>query len=190
MKISLLLFLCSLFLEFLLAKVCASWTDLITYYSLLFSASLPSYPTIWNISLKFLLLFNFKILVILIPKFYLSLWCFPIFVLILLIQSFIYLRILYLRLFGFVLFLYGSYIVSGSCRSLFGLLFGSCCYWTFFSRSLVNLAVCLIWEWVIVRWFGGSEWWRAFQLGGFLVGRPLTQYLEVSSQRSVCFSRK
>lgn len=58
--------LCSLFLEFLLAKVCTSWIDFIIYYSLLFSLCLLI--LFWKIFSKFPLLFNFRILVILIFK--------------------------------------------------------------------------------------------------------------------------
>ena len=62
MKISFLPFsLCSLSPEFLLAQVCTFWIDLIIYFSLLFSVSLPPYSAFWKISPKWSLLFNFKI---------------------------------------------------------------------------------------------------------------------------------
>lgn len=129
MKISFLPFsLCSLSPEFLLAQVCTFWIDLIIYFSLLFSVSLPPYSAFWKISPKWSLLFNFKILVALVPK---VLSCFlmvPYFYSCFRSAVSYFSENILLKAFSFE-FCYGSYIVSGSCGSLC-----RCCLFLFVIR--------------------------------------------------------
>lgn len=176
--------LCSLFLEFLLAKVCTSWIDFIIYYSLLFSLCLLI--LFWKIFSKFPLLFNFRILVILIFK---VLSCF------LMIPYFYSYFINYDLLFfwkyftsefcSFFLFefCYGSYIVSGYCESL-------CCYCLFLVIGHFSPGVWLtflsvhIWPCVTMKW--SRDW--GFQLAGFVVRRPLLSICR-SFLRGQCLQR-
>lgn len=97
--------------EFLLAQVCTSWIDLIICFFSSVSCFLPPYFAFWKISLKCSLVFNFKILVALVPKVLSCFLMIPYFYSCFRSAALYFSENILLKAFSFE-FCYGSYIVS------------------------------------------------------------------------------